>query len=95
MPIIVPPVDESDEDERIKLQLVFKSQFCNVHGMSRIDDDDIVRSELLQFVIAGLNVIAPPRLVNSCSTILPPAPATAARLFAWRGRVFVGVALKP
>lgn len=53
----------------MKLQLVFKSQFCNVHGMSRIEDEVTVKSELLQLVIAGLNAMAfPPRFVKSCST---------------------------
>jgi hypothetical protein len=76
-------VDDSDEDERMRLQLVFKSQFCSVHGMSRMDDEFTVKSELLQLFIAGVNVMLP-RFVISGS-ILPP--------FVCRGSVFVGVAL--
>lgn len=54
---------------------------------------DEVKSELLQFVIAGLNAI-PPRLAKSVSTIVAVATAFRLLVFPCRGSVFVGVALK-
>lgn len=49
-----PPFDESDDEDRIKLQLVFKSQFCSVQGTSRIEVELKASSELLQLLMAAL-----------------------------------------
>jgi hypothetical protein len=79
------PVDDNDDDERIRLQFVLRSQFWSVHGMSRIDEDVTVKSELLQLLMAELKAIF--RLTKSCSAFVLV-------MLACRGKVFVGVALK-